>query len=89
MWALLPELLFPSFLLNVGISPDLVTLISHLRTTRLAGRPLEECENASQMAPQEHQIQAPVEGRDVLEGSISSGRFSLAQANTPEALSNV
>lgn len=59
IWAssalLLPELLFPFSLWNVGVSLDLLTLISYLRTTRLAGRHLEERGSASQMARQKHQ----------------------------------
>ncbi|XP_058675210.1 uncharacterized protein LOC131567571 [Ammospiza caudacuta] len=49
-------------------------------------RHLGEWDSASQMAQQEHQIRAPMEGRDVLEGSISSGHLSLSQGSTPEAL---
>lgn len=86
---LLPKLLFPIFLLNVGVLLDLLSLISYLRSTRLAGRHLEERGIDSQMARQERQIRAPVEGRDVLEGSVSSGHLSLSQGSAPKALNKV
>lgn len=93
IWAssvlLLPKLLFLIFLLNVGVLLDLLSLISYLRSTRLAGRHLEEWGIDSQMARQERQIRAPVDGRDVLEGSVSSGHLSLSQGSAPKALNKV
>ena len=54
IWAsfvlLLTELLFPFSFPNVGVSVDLLTLLSYIRTIKLAGRRCEEQGSGSQMA---------------------------------------